>query len=138
MYNLFDENLIKITRGNSISLQIYLTDTKTGDPFILGAGDSVLFTVSRNGEKAIQKMLTAEDYDPDYEGVLLCNIVPSETVNLLTGEYHYDCLLLTSDGNANTFISSALIVDEAVGVYTDIHTSDNSEEADDGGDDNEP
>lgn len=132
MYNLFDDNIIKITRGNSVSLQIYLKDNNTGDPFILGVGDSVLFTASRNGEKAIQKMLTAEDYDPEHEGVLLCDIVPSETVNLMTGEYHYDCLLLTSDGNANTFISSALLVDEAIGVYTDIHPSD------DGGDENEP
>lgn len=133
MYNLFDDNLIKITRGNSISLQITLTDTETGDPFILEEGDSVLFTVSRNGEKAIQKILTADDYDPDYEGVLLCNIVPSETVNLLTGEYQYDCLLLTSDGNANTFISSSLVVTNAVGVYTDIHP-----ESDNGGENDEP
>ena len=140
MYDLFDDNVIHITRGNSITIQIALTETESGDPFIMLEGDSVLFTVKKNnGDKVIQKQLTPDDYDPEQKGVLLCNVVPSETINLITGEYHYDCLLLTSDGSANTFISSALLVDEAIGTYTDI-SHDEPEEPDvpddpsDGGD----
>jgi hypothetical protein len=44
---------------------------------------------------------------------------------LTTGEYLYDVLLLTSDGQAITFISSSLVIEKAIGLYTDAGGGDN-------------
>ena len=62
MFNIFDEQLLKITKGNSVEVLITLTDTDTGLPITIGEGDSVLFTAkNQNGVTVIQKTLTVND-----------------------------------------------------------------------------
>ncbi|MBO7452128.1 MAG: hypothetical protein J6U54_17505 [Clostridiales bacterium] len=122
---LFDGNLISVVKGNSAVIGITITDAQTGEPYILTGDAVVIFTVkNKKGEIVIQKTLTSQDYEED-EQTLECNISPADTVTLLTGEYDYDCLLYSESENlAVTFISSNLVVEKAVGLYTDISGGD--------------
>lgn len=121
MFDIFEGNVISITKANSVTVDITPIDTETGDPYVLQEGDKVLFTVkNRRGETVIQKVLTNADYIDAEDTSLNCDLEPADTADLLTGEYKYDCLLLTSDGQAVTFIKSAFIIEEAIGMYTDV------------------
>lgn len=126
MLSIDCNNIIRITKGNSAVIDITPIDDVSGDPYILQEHDYVLFTVkNRQAQKIIQKTLTNEDYDED-DTSLNCVIDPEDTIDIRTGEYKYDCLLTTSDGQVITFISSSFIVVEAHGFYTDINNNDNS------------
>ncbi|MBO7450684.1 MAG: hypothetical protein J6U54_09970 [Clostridiales bacterium] len=119
MFNIFDKQLLKITQGNSVEVLITLTDTDTGLPITIGEGDKVLFTVkNQNGITVIQKTLTSNDLAEDGYSIIM-TVLPEET-NIMTGEYPYDVLLVTLDGQAVTFISSTVIITPAVGLYTDV------------------
>ena len=121
MYDIFGDNIIKIVRGNSAFIDITPVDTETGDPVVLDQSDKVLFTVkNRNGDTVIQKQLTHLDYSDPEDKSLNCLIDKEDTIDLLTGEYKYDCLYIYPDGQAITFISSTLIILDAVGTYKDI------------------
>lgn len=111
-------NILKLTRGNSCVIDITPIDAETKQPYILTHGEKVLFTIKdRFNQKTLQKKLTQDDYG---EGTSLnCVIEPSDTIEMPVGEYFYDCLLLTGDGKAITFISSKFIILEAAGYYTD-------------------
>jgi hypothetical protein len=119
MLNIFDKQLLYITRGNSAEILITLTDTDTGLPIVIGEGDKVLFTAkNQNGVTVIKKVLTSTDLAEDGHSLIM-DILPSET-DIVTGEYRYDVLLVTLDGQAVTFISSTMIITDAVGLYTDL------------------
>ncbi len=125
MFNLFDECVLRLTRGNSADISITLKDAYTGDPIVIEEGDSVLFTAKdKRGETVIKRTLTYADISPDDGHSLILLITPEETM-LTTGEYLYDVLLLTSDGQAITFISSSLVIEKAIGLYTDAGGGDN-------------
>lgn len=119
MFSIFDKQVLKIRRGNSAEIRISLIDSKTDESIIISSEDRVLFTVkNRNRDTVIQRILTLEDMDEGHAALVL-NLEPSETM-LITGEYRYDVLLVTGDGAATTFISSALIIEPSLGLYTDI------------------
>lgn len=119
MLNIFDAQLIKITKGNSAEVLITLTDSETGLPIVIDEGDKVLFTAkSKNGVMVIQKVLTHDDLDTDGHSLVM-TIMPEET-NIETGEYPYDVLLATLSGQVTTFISSVMVITPAVGLYTDV------------------
>lgn len=119
MLNIFDAQLIKITKGNSAEVLITLTDSETGLPIVIDEGDKVLFTAkSKNGVMVIQKVLTLADLDSDGHSLVM-TIMPEET-NIETGEYPYDVLLATLSGQVTTFISSVMVITPAVGLYTDV------------------
>lgn len=119
MFDIFDKNVIRIPRGNTVAVCITPIDDISGNPIVLAEGDSVVLSVaSRTGEKVITKRLTSANYDGEHEGALICEFGPSDTQNLLTGEYPYDCLLIMP-GVQVTFITSSLIVTETIGGVTD-------------------
>lgn len=120
MYNLFDKSVFTIYQGNSLELDIYLTDSETGEYIPLENDAYVLFTIEdRNRNKVIQKKLTASNCETEGEiPFIVCSINAEETMNLITGEYSYDCLYV--DGSSvTTFISSTVVVAKAIGKYTD-------------------
>lgn len=124
MFDIFDKNVIRIVRGNSASINITPIDTDTSTPVILSEGDKVLFTVkNQNGATVMQKVLTSANYDDGEDTSLNCSIEPDDTIDLLTGEYAYDCLLLVGS-QAVTFISSAFIIEKALGTYEDVSGGD--------------
>lgn len=120
MLHIFDNNLIRLTRGNSASIEMALIVESTGDMYEFTDDDRVVFTVAKNttGAVVLKKTMTIDDVVDT--GKIKMELKPDETVGLAPGEYKYDCLLITADGKAITFISSTLVVDEAIGVYTDI------------------
>jgi hypothetical protein len=114
MYNLFDKQVIFCYQGNSMLIEITLTDTETGEPIPVENDDYVLFTVSnKNNNIVIQKKLTQYDYDSEDE-CLHCNLDSNETADLPTGEYYYDCLYVCGT-QSTTFISSSLVITKAYG-----------------------
>jgi hypothetical protein len=120
MYNLFDKSVFTIYQGNSMELDIYLTDYDTGDYIILENDAYVLFTIKdKSGHLIFQKKLTSSDQiTEDKETFLVCTIGADDTLHWITGEYSYDCLYV--DGSSvTTFISSTVVVAKAIGKYTD-------------------
>lgn len=119
MFYLFDDNVIKITRGNSADISITVTDAKTGEPIELDEGDRVVFTAKNPaGVTVIRKELTSNDASEEDPTSLVMSLIPDDTM-ITTGEYKYDVLYLTQDNQAITFISSTLIILPAIGLYTD-------------------
>lgn len=115
------DNRIELTQGNSATINITPYDAETKEPVILGEGDKVLFTVkTKLGTPKMQKTLTNLDYEDPEDTSLNCDILPEDTIDWDLGDYLYDCLLLTSDSEAITFISSTLCISKAIGKYTDV------------------
>lgn len=124
MYNLFDTSVLTIYQGNSLELDIYLTDTDTGEPVPIENDAYVLFTVeNKNHDIVIQKKLTSSDYDAELDPpAVVCQINVDDTINLPTGEYMYDCLYVNGD-TAVTFVSSSVVISRAIGKYTDSNST---------------
>lgn len=115
MLNIFDKHLLKITEGNSVDVLIGITDAKTKEPITIGEGDKVVFTAKdAKGTIALRKELTSNDISDDGH-TLVMSLTPSDTM-LITGEYPYDVLLSTFDGQVITFISSYMVIRPAVGL----------------------
>jgi hypothetical protein len=56
LFNLFDECVLRLTRGNSADISIALKDAYTGDPIVIEEGDSVLFTAKdKHGGTVIKR-----------------------------------------------------------------------------------
>lgn len=124
MYNLFDTSVLTIYQGNSLELDIYLTDTDTGEPVPIEDDAYVLFTVeNKNHDIVIQKKLTSSDYDAELDPpAIVCQINVDDTIDLPTGEYMYDCLYVNGD-TAVTFVSSSVVISRAIGKYTDSNST---------------
>lgn len=106
-YSIFDENWIRLTQGNSLEREF-----KMGSD---AANATVLFTMNNKlGEKIIQKTQTADEH-----GDVTFHIEPSETKDLLTGEYLYDVLYQKGD-TVKTFVACIFQILPAFGLYTDI------------------
>lgn len=110
-------NEICINQGNTISLDILLTDEK-GDPISLNDGDYILFTVkNRFGKTFLQKTVT--NLDATEDDAYNLSLTVDETINLPPTSYFYDCLYVSSEV-VYTFISSLFIVEPAYGKTTDL------------------
>ena len=117
---MVDANALTLVRGNSAIIDITPIDEDTKEPIRLEVGDKVLFTIKTHmGIAKLQKTLTSADYSDEQDNSLNCIIYPEDTIDWGTGEYLYDCLLVTHDGTVATFISSTFTLAPALGVYTD-------------------
>lgn len=117
MFDIFDDNVIYLTKGNTATIDITPIDDATGEPIVLSETDYILFSVkNKKGEIVIQKRLTSDMYEDEDDKSVNCDISSADTKDLLTGEYKYDCLLVTGDGQTVTFISSALVIKDAIGI----------------------
>ena len=113
MLNLFDKHLLRVPRGNSVDIMVPV-------PCITSA-DKVLFTVKKHpddDDKIIQKTLTTENVGPDGHSLFL-HLNPDDTM-LVTGDYVYDFLFVTGNGQAKTIVSSYMIIEPSVGLITDV------------------
>ena len=93
MLNIFDKHLLKIIIHQFL-----------------------VFNVNKDakGTIALRKELTSNDISDDGH-TLVMSLTPSDTM-LITGEYPYDVLLSTFDGQVITFISSYMVIRPAVGL----------------------
>ena len=99
-------NNIIITQGNSAEIDITPLD-EDGKPYELQEGDKVIFKVESCRKEIIRRVLTAEDWDSEQDGLIMV-LNPEDTVNLPCKEYTFDCLYIFADGSAKTFIDAAM------------------------------
>lgn len=100
-----DDNTIKITRGDSLNIQVELTDNN-GYPYVPVEGDQVWFTVKKSAaaeDVLIRKGISTE--------TLNLEIVESDTRNLAFGDYKYEIEVITAVNNDHyTVIKNAPFV----------------------------
>lgn len=106
MLRIDSANNITITQGNSAEIDITPLDEE-GKPYELQEGDKVIFKVESCRKEIIRRVLTAEDWDGEQEGLIMV-LSPEDTVNLPCKEYTFDCLYIFADGSAKTFIDAAV------------------------------
>lgn len=96
-----DDNTIRITRGDSLTVNVSLVD-QDGFPYEPVEGDEVLFTVKKSAKAS--EILIQKNIDIDE---LVVNLVESDTENLAFGEYKYEIEVTTVQGDHYTVIKNA-------------------------------
>lgn len=106
MLRIDKANNITITQGNTAEIDITPLDEE-GKPYELQEGDKVIFKVESCRKEIFRRVLTAEDWDSEQDGLIMI-LNPEDTVNLPCKEYTFDCLYIFADGSAKTFIDAAM------------------------------
>ena len=100
-------NDISITRGDTLNLEIKLTD-QNGDDYVLQEGDELVFTLKKDvytQEILLQKNISRNRL----------TITHIETQTMKYGKYVYDVQLTQSNGDVTTVIKpSKFIITEEV------------------------
>ena len=96
-----DDNTIRITRGDSLTVNISLTDND-GFPYIPVEGDQVLFTMKKSAKAS--EILLQKDIDIY---TLEINFVEADTRNFAFGEYKYEIECITVANDHYTVIKDA-------------------------------
>ena len=99
-------NVIKITRGDTLTLTVNMT--KDNEPYVPITGEEVRFALSKGyvGQKGYQLILT-KNIPLD---TLTFTLDAEETQNLAEQKYNYDVQITHTDGTIDTFISSSMIM----------------------------
>lgn len=97
MLAIDDNNNITLTRGDSASISVALKNPD-GTDYTLQSGDELLFTVKYNC--ITEDIIIQKDISTD----AIINLIPSDTKDLLYGEYFYDVQLTRANGDVNTVI----------------------------------
>lgn len=96
-----DNNTIRITRGDSLTVNITLTDDE-GFPYTPVEGDQVWFRVKKNAKAdviLIEKSINIDD--------LILELVEADTEDLAFGNYVYEIEVITIDLDHYTVIKNA-------------------------------
>lgn len=96
-----DDNTIRITRGDSLTINVVLTDND-GFPYEPVEGDEVWFTVKKSANSAdilIRKSIDITN--------LVLDLVEADTENLAFGEYRYEIEVITVTNDHYTVIKNA-------------------------------
>lgn len=97
MLAIDENNNITLTRGDSASISVALKNPD-GTDYNLQSGDELLFTVKYNC--ITEDIIIQKDISTD----AIINLIPSDTKDLLYGEYFYDVQLTRANGDVNTVI----------------------------------
>lgn len=97
MLAIDENNNITLTRGDSASISVALKNPD-GTAYNLQSGDELLFTVKYNC--ITEDIIIQKDISTD----AIINLIPSDTKDLLYGEYFYDVQLTRANGDVNTVI----------------------------------
>lgn len=97
MLAIDENNNITLTRGDSASISVTLKNPD-GTDYNLQSGDELLFTVKYNC--ITEDIIIQKDISTD----TIINLIPSDTKDLLYGEYFYDVQLTRANGDVNTVI----------------------------------
>lgn len=101
---------ITLTRGDSASIKLSLTNKDDGSPYDPIEGDSIRFAVSKQFGTESPLILLAIPTD-----TLTLEISPEDTKSLPFGSYKYDIEITYADGRVETFIAKAdFVVDKEV------------------------
>lgn len=114
-------NDISLTRGDTLHLQITLTDQE-GEVYTLQDGDALVFTVKKNTSSdvvLIQKNILNSDITISHE----------DTKNMSYGTYVYDVQLTQANGDVTTVIKpSKFIITEEVNFDSTVSVQSNTVE----------
>lgn len=100
------KSVITMTRGDTLKVQINLTDSE-GNPYEAQEGDSIRFAVKKSY------------LDPDYETLIekeipldtmILTLDPEDTKKYAFGEYVYDIQLTNSSGEVDTFLPNGTLI----------------------------
>ena len=97
MFNIDEDGVIRLTRGDTARLSIALQNNE-GEDYELSSKDVLRFTIKKsanNKEFLVQKVNVG---DP------LFHIEPEDTQSLKYGSYVYDVEITTSEGDVYTII----------------------------------
>lgn len=101
-------NVIKLTRGDSMSTKVTITDAD-GNEYVPIEDDTIRFALKRENDK---KVLIQKEIPYD---TLILRLESEDTKKLEPGDYRYDVQITLSDGTVDTFITwSKFIVTEEV------------------------
>lgn len=103
-------NVIKVTRGDTLTLTVNIT--KDDEPYTPVEGEQIRFALSRGyvGQRGYQLILT-KNIPLD---TLTFTIDAEETQALSETKYNYDIQITHTNGSVDTFISSSMIILEEV------------------------
>lgn len=103
-------NVIKITRGDTLTLTISMT--KDGAEYVPVEGEQIRFALATGyaGQKNYNLIMT-KDIPLD---TLTFTLSSAETQALTNQKYNYDIQLTHTDGSVDTFISSQMVMLEEV------------------------
>lgn len=96
-----DDNTIRITRGDSLTVNISLTD-QDGFPYEPVEGDQVIFTMKKSAKS--EEVLIQKDIDIQ---TLEINFVESDTENFAFGNYVYEIECITAQDDHYTVVKNA-------------------------------
>ena len=110
MLSIDSGNVIKITRGDTLTLTVSMT--KDGEAYTPVEGDEIRFALSLGykGQKGYRPILTREIPTDS----LTFSMTADETQNLSEQKYNYDVQITYADGSVDTFISSTMVMLEEV------------------------
>lgn len=112
MFEIVKENTIKLTRGDSLVLQLQLKQKSNGEEYTPQEGDTILFglksrlnssrTAYVEKEPLVEKSISISD--------MMLRLDPEDTKSLPFGDYAYDIEITFADGKVDTPINSAPFV----------------------------
>jgi hypothetical protein len=91
-------NLIKLTKGDSLTTKVSITDAD-GNEYIPTEDDKIRFALKK--EYNDKKTLIVKDIPYD---TLILRLESEDTKKLEPGDYRYDIEITLSDGTVDTFI----------------------------------
>lgn len=100
-WNREDDNTIRITRGDSLTVNVTLVD-QDGFPYEPVEGDEVLFTVKKSAKAS--EILIQKNIDIN---TLVLDIVEADTQDLAFGNYVYEIECITTTNDHYTVIKNA-------------------------------
>ncbi len=107
MFDISKEGNIQLVRGDTLSLALFINQGNELVPsrYLLGDNDTVYFALMEQNqlfENAIlKKVFTKETSEFTEDGDLIITLDPSDTENLLEGQYIYTIKLRTTNLDTN-------------------------------------
>lgn len=109
MLNIDSLNNIKLTRGDTMTLQVDLI--RDGAPYVPDENDVIRFALS-------EAYLTEEGYQLIKEVIIpndtLTFTLSAQDTKIAYGKYNYDIEITHTDGTVDTFISAKMTITEEV------------------------
>ena len=102
------KNVIKLTKGDSLTTKISITDSE-GNVYEPDPADRIRFAIKKNYDDEIPIIIKDIPYD-----TLVLRLESADTKLLEPGDYHYDIEITMTDGSVDTFIENKFIVTNEV------------------------
>lgn len=109
MFNISDNKIITVSRGDSFALDVFVNIGTPWDEtlYTLQGEDKLYFALCEPNQPfefaLIRKVFTKDDVTED--GLVHMEFTPEMTEYIMPGTYYYTIKLVTNDGDISTIIS---------------------------------